>query len=140
MPHRRDLIDLAWRAALAIGLVLMGADLARAAEPAELYQQHCAACHGAQRTGAMGPALLPESLERLRRPEASRVITQGRVATQMAAFHDKLSAPEIAALAEWIYTPVNPAGERNAESIVRRSENALIGPSRSGKAKSWSST
>ena len=27
-----------------------------------LYQQHCAACHAPQRTGAMGPALLPESL------------------------------------------------------------------------------
>jgi mono/diheme cytochrome c family protein len=36
--------------------------------PAALYRQHCAACHGEQRTGGMGPALLPESLERLRRP------------------------------------------------------------------------
>ncbi|MGE8375428.1 MAG: c-type cytochrome, partial [Diaphorobacter nitroreducens] len=34
-----------------------------------LYQQHCAVCHGAQRTGIMGPALLPESLERVRPAE-----------------------------------------------------------------------
>ena len=137
MPHRRDLIDLAWRAALAIGLVLMGADLARAAEPAELYQQHCAACHGAQRTGAMGPALLPESLERLRRPEASRVITQGRVATQMAAFHDKLSAPEIAALAEWIYTPVNPA-PRWGEADIRASRVQVAETSQLPHRPKWS--
>ena len=95
--------------ALALGLICMGADLARAAEPAALFQQHCAACHGAQRTGAMGPALLPESLERLRRPEALKVIAQGRMATQMPGFSEKLAADEIAALAQWIYAPVSPA-------------------------------
>ena len=36
------------------------------AKPEALYQQHCATCHGTQRTGAMGPALLPEGLARLR--------------------------------------------------------------------------
>jgi cytochrome c553 len=99
---------LAWRLALAAGLMLMGAELARAAEPEVLYQQHCAACHGVQRTGAMGPALLPESLARLRKDEAAKVVANGRVATQMAGFHDKLSPPEIAALTAWIYTPVVP--------------------------------
>ena len=43
-------------------------------DAAGLYREHCASCHGTQRTGGMGPALLPESLERLRRPEALRVI------------------------------------------------------------------
>ena len=54
-----------------------------AASAAALYGEHCASCHGAQRTGGMGPALLPESLARLRRPEALKVIQQGRAATQM---------------------------------------------------------
>jgi DNA-binding beta-propeller fold protein YncE len=57
----------------------------------------------------MGPALLPESLERLRKPEALKVVAQGRVATQMAGFQDKLAPGEIAALAQWIYTPLAPA-------------------------------
>ena len=57
----------------------------------------------------MGPALLPESLARVRRPEAITVIAKGRAATQMPAFNDKLSAGEIEALAQWIYTPVVPA-------------------------------
>jgi hypothetical protein len=61
-------------------------------DAAALYQQHCASCHGAQRTGGMGPALLPESLERLRRPEALKVIGEGRTATQMPGFAATLSS------------------------------------------------
>jgi len=80
-----------------------------ATDVAALYQQHCAACHGTQRTGGMGPALLPESLERLRRTEAHKVIADGRPATQMLGFADKLRADELAAIAQWIYTPVIPA-------------------------------
>ena len=34
----------------------------------------------------MGPALLPESPERLRKADAQKVIADGRVATQMAGF------------------------------------------------------
>lgn len=74
-----------------------------------LYQQHCAACHGAQRLGGMGPALLPESLARLRKPEALKVIQDGRAATQMLPFKATLKPEEIAALTDWIYTPVTPA-------------------------------
>lgn len=80
-----------------------------AASAAALYSEHCASCHGAQRTGGMGPALLPESLARLRRPEALKVIQQGRAATQMAGFAATLAPADIAALTEWIYQPVNPA-------------------------------
>ncbi len=116
----RALLEFTWRITLAAGLVLLGVDLARATEPEALYQQHCAACHGANRTGAMGPALLPESLERLRRPEAVKVITQGRIATQMLGFQDRLAPNEIAALAQWIYTPVSPAPTW-AEADIRAS-------------------
>ena len=108
-----------------LSLVLLAlASLAQAAEPAALYQQHCAACHGAQRTGGMGPALLPESLERLRRPEALKVIRDGRVATQMAGFAAQLSADELSALAQWIYTPVQPAPTW-AEADIRASRSVL---------------
>lgn len=103
------LAALAWRTLLAAGLVAMGVDLARATPAEKLYHDHCAACHGATRTGGMGPALLPESLERLRRPEALKVIAEGRPATQMPGFGAQLDPDEIAALAAWIYTPVHPA-------------------------------
>jgi mono/diheme cytochrome c family protein len=93
---------------------------------AALFKQHCASCHGDQRTGGMGPALLPESLERLRPAEAQRTIAQGRVATQMPGFSAQLSTDEIAALAKWVYQPVTPApGWRDAD--IRASREALAG-------------
>jgi len=69
---------------------------------AKLYAQHCAACHAPNRLGAMGPALLPDNLGRLRKVDAVKVIAEGRTATQMAGFAAHLSKDEIAALTDWI--------------------------------------
>ncbi|MEI8028991.1 MAG: cytochrome D1 domain-containing protein [Comamonadaceae bacterium] len=78
---------------------------------AALFARHCASCHGARRLGGMGPALLPQSLERLRPAEAQSIISKGRPATQMAGFGALLSADEIAHLVQWIYRPVQPSPE-----------------------------
>ena len=72
------------------------------------FKEHCAACHGADRLGGLGPALIPENLARLRKAEAEKVIGEGRVATQMLGFADKLSAAEIKALVDYAYTPIKP--------------------------------
>lgn len=82
-----------------------------AAEPVnapKLYEQHCAVCHAPNRFGAIGPALLPDNLARLRKAEATKVITDGRTATQMLGFSAQLNKEEIAAITDWIYTPVTP--------------------------------
>ncbi len=71
-----------------------------------LYQTNCASCHGADRLGFNGPALLPGNLERLRKPDAIKTIAEGRIATQMLGFSDKLSAEQIKAVTELIYTPL----------------------------------
>jgi mono/diheme cytochrome c family protein len=86
---------------------LLGATV-QAADPAALFQEHCAVCHGPDRFGITGPALLPESLARLRKPEAIKTVTEGRAATQMLPFADKLSKDEIKALVDWFYMPVMP--------------------------------
>ncbi|SHE30910.1 Cytochrome C oxidase, cbb3-type, subunit III [Modicisalibacter ilicicola DSM 19980] len=70
-----------------------------------LYQSHCASCHGSDRLGGMGPALLPGNLSRLKKDEAIEVIHRGRPATQMMGFGELLNDAEIDALAQWIYTP-----------------------------------
>jgi len=101
----------------AFGL-LAAAPRLEAAEPAELYQQQCAACHGPDRLGLMGPALLPENLERLKKPEALKVIRDGRPATQMEGFGAKLAAEDIQSLTDWIYTPVTPRPDWTAEQIT----------------------
>ncbi len=75
------------------------------ADTQDPYKQHCAECHGADRLGAMGPALLPENLGRLKQTEAASVIRDGRPATQMPAFREKLSDEQIARLAAFVYTP-----------------------------------
>ncbi|GGC61039.1 cytochrome D1 domain-containing protein [Marinobacter halophilus] len=74
-----------------------------------LYLQHCAACHGTDRLGGMGPALLPDNLSRLRKPEAEKVIREGRPATQMAGYQDILNDQQITALTEFMYqAPTHP--------------------------------
>jgi hypothetical protein len=74
----------------------------------------------------MGPALLPESLSRLRKPEMLKVMKEGRSATQMPGFGDKLGAAEIAALAQWITTPVVPAPQW-LEADIRASHEETAG-------------
>lgn len=71
-----------------------------------LYQQHCAVCHGADRLGGVGPALLPQNLRRLKQEAAARVIAQGAPASQMPAFNDKLSSSDIEDLVSLIYQPL----------------------------------
>ena len=87
-------------------LALLGPALAL---PSELYQTHCASCHGAQRLGGMGPALLPENLSRLKKPEAARMIRDSRPGVQMPAFKAQLRDEDVAKLVELIYTPLVPA-------------------------------
>jgi hypothetical protein len=74
----------------------------------DLYQTHCASCHGVNRLGGMGPALLPENLQRLKKPEAARMIAESRPGVQMPRFREKLDDAQIARLVELIYSPPVP--------------------------------
>ena len=70
------------------------------------YREHCAGCHGENRLGGSGPALLPENLKRLGKTNAQSAISNGLPATQMPAFANKLSADDINKLVEYIYSPL----------------------------------
>ncbi len=76
------------------------------ADPEAIYAGNCAACHGADRLGGTGPALIPETVKRLRGEALAAVIAGGRAATQMPGFAGTLSDGEIAALAEHLRTPL----------------------------------
>lgn len=85
-------------------LLLCAFSLQAAPLPVEKnYLQHCASCHGEQRLGGIGPALLPQNLSRLRKNEAITVIAEGRAATQMEGFAKLLDEQAITELAEFIY-------------------------------------
>jgi mono/diheme cytochrome c family protein/DNA-binding beta-propeller fold protein YncE len=83
----------------------------------KLYITHCQSCHGIERLGAMGPALLPENLARFRKNKAIKVINKGRAATQMPAFNKTLNNTEIASLVDYIYTPSKASLKWNLADI-----------------------
>jgi len=102
MNRRRAAHMLAVAVACWVGSVVP----AHAADAPALYAQHCAQCHGADRLGLMGPALLPENLKRVRKKAAAKAIADGRVATQMPPFGTVLDKSSIDSLVELIYTPL----------------------------------
>ncbi len=95
----------------------------------ELYQQHCAECHGKERLGGMGPALLPGNLKRLKKPKAAAVIRKGLPATQMPAWGKTLNDAQIEALVDYIYTPLASVPEWGLAQI--RASHVVPHPYRS---------
>lgn len=100
-----------------LSLVLVERASAQEADTQALYKEHCGECHGADRLGGQGPALLPQNLKRLRKKRALGVIANGRAATQMPAFAETLTKDQIAALADYVYTPLDHVPEWGAEQI-----------------------
>jgi mono/diheme cytochrome c family protein len=122
-----------------IGLVIGGSSFLVQAEEAGAevsdkvkadYKQHCAACHGVERLGIMGPALLPDNLKRLREKKAAVVIAEGRAATQMPAFKNVLDENQRKALVDYIFTQpkVTPTWEEKdilASQVVTHKQGQL---------------
>jgi len=113
-------------------LLGMSSHAAPAVSPdaAGLYQANCAQCHGANRLGGMGPALLPENLKRLPRKAAVEVVKHGRAATQMPAFAGKVADADIEALVDYVYTPLAEMphwgmAEITASHIIHNPEGEL---------------
>ncbi|MFB9151222.1 cytochrome D1 domain-containing protein [Roseovarius ramblicola] len=88
------------------------------ADPAQIYATDCAACHGSDRLGGDGPALIPQTLGRMRGPKVAEVIAHGRAATQMPAYGETLSETEIEALAEWLKKPLDHVSDWTPTQIA----------------------
>jgi DNA-binding beta-propeller fold protein YncE/cytochrome c553 len=82
-----------------------------------LYAGLCASCHGADRLGGAGPALLPSNLGRLSKADAAGVIRDGRPATQMPPFGKQLDDSDVQQLVEFIYSPPDTDLTWNSEAI-----------------------
>ena len=104
-------------ASFLVGILVAGPAVADTPDTETIYLEHCAGCHGGDRLGGMGPALLPENLGRLRKKAAHDVIANGRPATQMPAYGVKLDAAEIDALVAMIYTPLPEVPRWGLEEI-----------------------
>lgn len=111
-----------------LALVLVGHAASATAEAdvaSRLYRDNCAECHGEDRLGGMGPALLPSNLGRLRKEMAHGVITNGRPATQMPSFGASLSAEQVSVLVEFIYTPLAEPPEWGIGEMMASRENQV---------------
>ncbi len=102
---------------IAAGVVLLLSEASLAAQVEQTWQQHCASCHGEQRLGGMGPALLPKVMARLDKEQALEVISNGRAATQMPGFKKQLSVAQREALVDYIFTPPTHAPSWDAKQI-----------------------
>ena len=112
--------------ALLLLVIAAGATTVHADTAEQLFQQHCAACHGSERLGLTGPALLPGNLKRLGRPQAKTAIHTGLPATQMPAFGETLSTHEIDTLVDYIYTP--PAQLPNWDVAEIEASHRILNP------------
>ncbi|WLG42692.1 cytochrome D1 domain-containing protein [Pseudomonas sp. FP1740] len=88
-----------------IGAAHAGASTPPSDAAVNLYQQHCQSCHGANRLGGTGPALLPESLSRIKPDEIRSVIQDGRPASQMTGYANVFNATQIDALVDYLQQP-----------------------------------
>ena len=86
------------------------------ADPAVDYADNCASCHGEDRLGGTGPALIPETLGRLK--GIDQIIAAGRPATQMAGFADVLTPEQIAALVDYVKAPLAEAPHWTAQQMA----------------------
>ena len=100
MPYTRALLN---STLISLLVTIMPASFAQ--DVSILYRDNCAQWHNQHRLGGVGPALLPGNLKRLRKKAAIDVISNGRIATQMPGFSNKLSEKDIHALTELIYSP-----------------------------------
>ncbi|VAW14705.1 Nitrite reductase associated c-type cytochorome NirN [hydrothermal vent metagenome] len=115
---------------LVTAALLGGAALAEAAaepvaggEAKKLFAEYCAECHGQNRLGGIGPALIPQTLARKGAKLVLETITQGRPQTQMAGFAEQFTGDQIAALAAYVGTPLAQvpkwgAGQITASRVV----------------------
>ena len=100
-----------------------------------LFQEHCAECHGADRLGGVGPALIPEALGRMRGPKLAQVIMTGRAATEMPGFADQITTGQAEALAAYLKTPLKEVPAWTVEKIAE--SRVMSGDYRAVDAPVW---
>ena len=103
---------------LIVSFSLLATTALAAPDGAMIYADQCASCHAETRFGGTGPALIPESLGRLKGDRLEAVITDGRAMTQMPSFKATLSPDEIAAVAAYVSAPLATPPVWTAEEIA----------------------
>jgi quinoprotein glucose dehydrogenase len=93
----------------------------------ELYSQNCAVCHGAGRTGEIGPSLI--DVDKRRTLESIKSVIQNGQG-QMPAFSN-LTDEKVSAIAQYIFSPnleINPMSGPGFRSQRAATEATVTGP------------
>lgn len=106
------------------------APAAQAADGAALYQQNCAACHGANREGAVGPSLADASWAKVKPHHAAlaKFISNGSAAAGMPAFKGALKPDAIASIAAYLLKPTASAAAASAPASYPELANFKLPP------------
>ena len=105
------------RQEIALALAFFAFASVAGADVDALYQEHCAECHGTERLGGVGPALIPEALGRMRGPKIVDVILNGRESSEMIGFGDQISPEQAEALAAYLKTPLEVVPDWSVDEI-----------------------
>ncbi len=116
----RERVKIIFFSLIVLAILIFTMDNAAAAPDTNaLFQKHCSECHGKDRLGIIGPALLPQNLKHVRRKNAKRTIVNGLEATQMPPFGEVLTDEQIDALVKMIYTPLSYIPKWDAGDITK---------------------
>ena len=73
---------------------------------AALYWDKCSGCHGVDRHGSVGPALIPQTLQGKKREELALVIMEGKTGTSMPPWRNIINDSRIEELIDYLLSPV----------------------------------
>ena len=82
------------------------AKIAAAGPVATLYWDKCSGCHGVDRQGGLGPALVPQTLSGEETADIKSTISNGRPGTAMPPWQGTLTGRQIDDLIDYILSPV----------------------------------
>ena len=84
-------------------------EIAAAGPIASLFWDKCSGCHGVDRQGGTGPALVPETLTGIDKGVLKTTINNGRPGTAMPPWNGTLSDQQMNDLIGYILSPVQPS-------------------------------
>lgn len=95
-------------------------------EVRKLFLDNCSGCHGANREGALGPALIAERLANISDDELKNKIINGVPGSAMPPWKGTLSEERIDALVKFIKSPVAAATLKMAETDIESTLEVLV--------------
>ncbi len=101
----------------------------------QTFAQNCAACHGANATGGMGPNLLASSLARhdVKGDQIGKVVHEGRMDKGMPAF-PKLTDAQVSDIAAFVHARIDASARASALGASAFSGSLNVGDAGAGKA------